>query len=67
MDELASIFRNTEDPVGAAKSWGKLVLRESGIDPHRNPMKALKKLRDEEPALNLETANYLIKKLTASN
>ncbi|GAA1473909.1 hypothetical protein P4N68_00165 [Corynebacterium felinum] len=63
VDELASIFRNVDDPVGAAVEWAKKTLNEAGVNPEQNPFAATKTLRDQEPALSLRAATYIMKKL----
>ena len=64
IDDLRSIFYKTEDPVEAAMDWGREVLETRDINPTKNPMKAIKELREKEPALGLKSATYLVKKLS---
>ncbi|MBO3129489.1 hypothetical protein [Dermatophilus congolensis] len=44
--------------------WARNVLAEADIDPAQNPVVAIKELRSKEPALNLKTATYMVKKST---
>ncbi len=66
ISELEIIFREGGDPVQQATDWARAALSESGIDPNKKPVAATKVLRDKEPALKLEVAAYLIKKIRQS-
>lgn len=66
VEELASIFREKEQPVEVAVKWAKEVIGDAGIESNREQLKAIKKLRDAEPALTLGVATYLFKMVRMS-
>lgn len=64
VEELARIFRDAADPVAAATQWAQGVFASAELDPKAHPVRAIKALRDAEPALNLNAATYVVKKIT---
>lgn len=65
IDEIRTIFHQHEDPVAAAQEWATTLLQEANIDPAKQPMAAIKKIREQEKAFSLKGATYLFETLSS--
>lgn len=64
LEEINLVFSSHEDSLAAAKDWALKLLDSKGIDPVASPLTAIKAIRDEEKAIGLKTATYLVEKLS---
>lgn len=63
LDDLLGGTSTSGSPSDEARSWAHAHLARAGIDPAKDPMQAVRLLRQREPRLPLRPATYLVQSL----